>query len=98
MAVIERYPEAVQAEGGEQLDVLFIEEVVEESVKKEVVIIGTEDSKERFSETKLVPGEPSDEVLHLHPSPETAPTEEHGAVFFVEDLRARDAEKGASWE
>ena len=72
--------------------------MVEVSIKEEVVIIGSEGREECFPETELVPGKPRGVVLHFHPSPETAPAEEDGSVFFIEDLRAGDAEEGACWE
>lgn len=68
--IVEGQAETVEAQGGEELGVLFHEEVFEELVEEEVALLLAEDFEEGSPDLVLATWKAVHEVLHEHPAAE----------------------------
>src|SRR5690606_34936977 len=92
VAVVERYAQRVEPEGGEVRGVLVREEDVEQPVEERVVRVAAHGPQHRAAHLGLRRRVAGDEVLHVHPAPEAEPSEEHRPVG-PDDRRAVDGER-----
>ena len=90
VAVVDRQPDAVDAQLGEQRGVLVGEEAVEQRVEEPLRPIRTQDTGYGGPHRALVGGIAGDEVLHVHPAAEPYPAQLDARAVGVDDAVAVD--------
>jgi predicted Zn-dependent peptidase len=70
MAIVDRYPQAIEAKRGDVGRVVFPKKVLEEAIEKELEAILTERASHRCPPSLLVSRKAGDEALHVHPPAE----------------------------
>ena len=96
VAVVDRQPQAVDPQLGEQPRVGLVEEAVEQPVEEAVGPLRADHAGHRGPHRGLVGRIAGDEVLHVHPAAEPGAAQEHARAIGVDDRIAPYAQHSAS--